>query len=106
MAEETRGDGNGRGDSKPLYAGIVTAGAVVAYVMQTTAIEPVYKLVFVGIAAVGGFAAFVVRYILQIFDWHIKRHDALSQKAHAEQCATLGEIRNALRTINGKVEGG
>lgn len=103
---------SGKGDRGTMYAGILTAGGVVAYVMQCAEIPPLYKLAFVALVSVSAFAGFIVRYFLQVFDWHIKRHDALSTLAHVElgkslteQCTTSVQIRDELRIMNERSRG-
>jgi len=102
-------------DQKPTYVGIATTAGLVGWILQLK-IPGEQKLMYIAIIAVGGFAAYIVRFFLHLYEGHVskqtdtmvalmnegRRHDELSTEAHKKQCLALQEVTRSLRSMNGK----
>jgi len=110
-------------DQKPVYAGILTTAGLAGFIMQLKMPDE-QKLMYIAILVVGGFAAFIVRFFLRLYESHVSKqtdtlmallhegrmHDTRSADANEKHCnaldaqsATLREMAQSLKSMNGKV---
>ena len=92
-------------DQKPVYAGIVTAGGITVWLLQS-AIPTEQKITYIAMLGVATFAVGIVRFFLMQYDQHIEKHgvaltrllenQASQHLEHVEICNTLTVICQSL----------
>lgn len=88
MVDSTNGKGCKPFNSGLAVAGVGTTGGLIAFVLQLKVPEP-EKMLYIGLVCICAFAGSIVMFILNLFQWHIEKHDLKSMEAHTEMIATL-----------------